>query len=386
MDWFVAQSGMALLMAAGMAWKVVWSLILGLALSGLIQATISKERIQEALGRSGIKEVGLATLAGAASSSCSYASASITRTLLKKGAALVPALAFLFASTNLVLELGIILWLLLGWQFALAEWIGGVVLIAIMAGLVRLTYPKTLVDAARQHEEPGGGHQHAMDPVAGRTWWARLRNPELPTRVAQSFAMDVTMLWKDIAGGFLIAGVLSAFVPRAWWATLFVTDAHGAWQSILNALIGPVIAMLTFVCSIGNVPMAAILWSSGISFSGVLAFLFADLIVLPLLDTYRRQYGWRMAAYIGGVFYATMVAAALVMDLLFSGIGWVPPQGIDVRAEVTSFAFDYTFWLNLVFGALAAWLFLQARRHPMHHDHAQHGHHEHHEHAHGTSE
>ena len=364
---FLGTVGDALLMSAGMAWSVGWSLVLGFVLSGLVQAVVAQDRMREAFGRDGVREIALATAFGAASSSCSYASASVMRTLFKKGAALVPALAFLVSSTNLVLELGIVLYVLLGWQFMAAEWVGGLVLVTVMALLVRITYPARLVEAARRHPEPAGGHDHSSMPVQGASLWDKLRNPQTPVRVAQNVAMDVSMLWKDLLGGFLIAGFLSAFVPHGWWAALFLKGASPWLQTPANAVVGPLVAVLSFVCSIGNVPMAAILWTSGISFGGVLAFLYADLIVLPLLDVYRRYFGWRMAAYIGGVFFATMVVAAIVMDLAFTGLALVPPPNPAVRAQVETFSFNYTFFLNLAFGTVAIWLGYLNRRHPMQH-------------------
>jgi uncharacterized membrane protein YraQ (UPF0718 family) len=222
-----------------------------------------------------VREIALATVAGAVSSSCSYASAAISRTLFKKGAALIPSLAFLFASTNLVIELGIILYLLMGWQFTAVEWIGGVVLIVIMSVLVRLTYPAKLVDEARRHPEPGGGHEHEAITLAGETLWQKLTDPRARIVIARNFAMDWAMLWKDLAGGFLIAGALSAFVPADVWAALFLKGTSPWLQVPANALVGPLIAVISFVCSIGNVPMAAVLWASGISFGGVLSFLYA---------------------------------------------------------------------------------------------------------------
>ena len=378
---FLPKVGDALLMAFGMFWDVGWSLVLGFAISGLIQALVSQERMRELLGRDGIKEIALATGFGAASSSCSYASAAISRTLFKKGAALVPSLAFLFSSTNLVIELGVILWLLMGWQFTAAEWIGGVVLVAIMAVLVRLTYPKRLVEEARQHPEQDGGHEHSRMPVEGDGLWDKLRRRSTWIRVAQNVAMDVSMLWKDLVAGFLIAGFLSAFVPNDWWATLFLKGDSPWVQVPVNAVVGPVVAVLSFVCSIGNVPLAAVLWASGISFGGVLAFLYADLIVLPLLDVYRRYYGWRMAAYIGAVFFATMVFSGLLMDVAFTALGLVPRPNPDIRAEIVHFSLNYTFWLNVLFSALAAWLWILNRRHPM-----QMHHHEGHAQAHGDGE
>jgi uncharacterized membrane protein YraQ (UPF0718 family) len=372
----------ALLMAAGMAWQTGWTLVLGFAISALLQSVVSQDEMKRALGRGGPKEIALAALAGAASSSCSYASAAIMRTLFKKGAALITALAFLFASTNLVLELGIILYLLMGWQFMAGEWIGGLVLIVVMSLLVRLTYPRQLAEEARRHEEASGGHQHMSMTVAGDTLGRRLTNPQTRIRVAQNFTMEWSMLWKDLAIGFLVGGFLSAFVPDAVWKTLFLTDASPWIKVPLNALLGPLIAVATFVCSIGNVPLAAVLWAGGASFGGVLAFLYADLIVLPLLDTYRRYFGWRMAAYIAGVFYLTMVIAALVMDLAFNGIGLVPGRDEDVRAHLTHFSLNYTFWLNLAFGMLGMYFWWVSRKHPMqHHDHGSHEHGEHAQHS-----
>jgi uncharacterized membrane protein YraQ (UPF0718 family) len=367
----LAKIGEALLLAAGMAWQVGWSLVLGFTLSGLVQAVVSKQRMQQLLGRDGVREIALATGFGAVSSSCSYASAAMSKTLFKKGAALIPSLAFLFSSTNLVLELGVILWLLMGWQFTVAEWIGGLVLIAVMTVLVKLTYPKALVEEARRRVDALGGHDHGSAQSEGRSVVERLRDPGTRVAVAQNFAMDVSMLWKDLLGGFLIAGALAAFVPDGAWKALFLSGAAPGVQLVGNAIVGPLVAILSFVCSIGNVPMAAILWASGISFGGVLAFLYADLIVLPLLDIYRKYYGVRMMLYIFGVFFATMVLSGILMDLVFSALHMVPKPNPSIRHDLTLFSFNYTFWLNLGFGALAVYLWRLNRTNPT--DHACHG-------------
>ncbi len=363
----LAKVGEALLLALGMMWQVGWSLVLGFTLSGLVQAVVSKTQMQRLLGRDGLREIAIATGFGAASSSCSYASAAMSKTLFKKGAALIPSLAFLFSSTNLVIELGIILWLLMGWQFTAAEWIGGIVLVAIMTVLVKLTYPKALVEEARAHVDETGGHDHGSAEGDGRTIVQRLRDPAVRVYVAQNAAMDFSMLWKDLFGGFLIAGALGAFVPDGAWKTLFLNGAAPGVQLVGNAIIGPLIAIVSFVCSIGNVPMAAILWASGISFGGVLAFLYADLIVLPLLDIYRKYYGWKMMLYIFGVFFATMVLSAIVMDLAFSALHAVPKPNPHIRHDLTMFAFNYTFYLNVAFGALALYLWRVNQKHPMEH-------------------
>ena len=362
------QVGHALLMSLGMMWQTGWTLVLGFTISSLLQVIVPTESMRGALGRGGVKDIAAATALGAASSSCSYASAAIMRTLFKKGAALGTALAFMFASTNLVLELGIILYILMGWQFMAGEWIGGIVLVAVMSLLLKLVYPKALIEEARRHEA-GVGHHHMSMTVKGTTWLERLTNPETRVRVAQNFAMEWSMLYKDLLIGFLVGGFLAAFVPDAWWKAMFLQDASPWIKMPFDALIGPVVACLTFVCSIGNVPLAAVLWAGGASFGGVLSFLYADLLVLPLLDVYRRYFGWRMAAFMAGLFFVTMAVSALIMDLAFTALALVPSHDTDVRAQLTHFAFNYTFWLDLLFGAFALYLFWTNRRHPMDHGH-----------------
>ncbi len=352
----------ALLMAVGMFWQVGWSLVLGFVISAMLQALVSRDRIVAALGRGGAREVALATIAGAASSSCSYAAAAVTRTLFTKGAALGPSLAFLFASTNLVVELGAALLLLMGWQFTLGEWVGGVVLVAILSVLVRLTASPRLIAEARAHAGGGGGHEHGGAEATRGTVRERLRQRDTWIAIAQNFSSDWRMLWKDLLLGFLIAGALAAFVPGGVWRALFVTGAHPLVQVPANALLGPIVAVLSFVCSIGNVPMAAVLWGSGVSFGGVLAFLFADLLVLPLLDVYRRSYGWKMAAYLAAVFYVTIVVSAIVMDVAFSTLGIVPHHPAHTAAPQAMFAVDATMFLDLAALVGAVLLFRMSRQ------------------------
>jgi len=359
-----------------MFWQVAWSLVLGFFLSALIQALVSKERMTAQLGRDGLRESAPATAYGAASSSCSYAAAALSKTLFKKGAGLIPSLAFLFASTNLVIELGIILYLLMGWQFTAAEWVGGVLLVAIMALIVKATYPKRLVEEARRHLDTVTGNDET-DTVEGKTFWEKLRNPQTPILIAQTFVMDVSMLWKDLVAGFLIAGALAAFVPNGVWNAFFLHGAAPWIQVIANSIAGPLIAVVSFVCSIGNVPMAAVLWGSGISFGGVLSFLYADLIVLPLLDVYRRYYGLKMACYIGTVFFVTMVAAGIIMQFVFGAFGAIPHANPGVRASLTTFAINYTFWLNIALGVVASWLWYVNAKHPMSHSCPAHSGHAH---------
>ncbi len=362
-----------LAMAAGMAWKTGWSLVLGFAISAVLQSIVSASTLRDKLGSNGLRPVAIATLAAAASSSCSYASAAIMRTLFKKGAALGPSLAFFVASTNLVLELGVILWLLLGWRFMVAEWIGGLVMIAVTIPGSRVFVRQRLIDAAREHDETGHGHDHGAMTAPGDSWYERLRAPEALPTIASAFAMDWRMLWKDLAVGFLIAGMLSAFVPAGVWQALFLSHLPTGWRLLAEALIGPLVAMLTFVCSIGNVPLAATLWGGGVGFAGVLAFLYADLIVLPLIDAYRRYFGWRTALAIAATLYVSMVVAALVVGGAFELTRLAPSPAVGTHAVAQGFAFDYTFYLNVIALVLAAWLFWKARSPPMsHHDQPHH--------------
>jgi len=362
----------AVVVAAGMAWEVGWSLVLGFVLSGVVQAVVSKERMQRALGRDGVREIALATAYGAASSSCSYASAALSKTLFKKGAAFIPTLAFLFSSTNLVIELGLVLYFLMGWQFTAAEWIGGLVLVVIMSILVKLTYPRRLVEEARAHVESAMMHEHGDNIVEGATLVEKLRNPRTIVVVAQNVAMDWSMLWKDLVAGFLIAGALAVFVPDRVWSALFFNHASPSVQIIAGGLIGPLVAIITFVCSIGNVPMAAVLWSGGAGFAGVLSFLYADLIVLPLLDVYRKYYGWRIAAYVFIAFFVTMAAAGMLMAVTFGALHLIPAHPPSAVSLEPVFRINYTFWLNAIFGALVFYLWMVNRRNPMmhHHHHA----------------
>lgn|GEM_PF-58397 len=365
--------GRALYLAAGMFWQVGWSLVLGFLLSGLVQAVVTKEGMRERLGRNGVRQVALATFYGAVSSSCSYAAAAMSKTLFKKGAGLIPSLAFLFSSTNLVIELGLILILLMGWQFAAAEWVGGLVLITIMGIFVKLTYPARLIAQARAHLEGASGQEHGDNVADGATLFERLKNPQTKVLAAQNAAMDWSMLWQDLVIGFLIAGALAALVPDSLWKLLFLSGAP-AWLAVpLNAIIGTLIAVLTFVCSIGNVPMAAILWGSGLSFAGVLSFLYADLIVLPLLDIYRKYYGWKMAAYIASIFFITMTLTGIIMNAAFTALHLIPVRSVSVLTTQNLFSINYTFWLNLFFGGLALYVWYLNRKNPKEHGcHSEH--------------
>jgi uncharacterized protein len=345
-----------------MAWEVWWALVLGFAISAIVQAWVPRKRIQNALGGSSFRPVAVATGLGAASSSCSYAAIAIAKSLFQKGASAASALAFQFSSTNLVIELGIVMWVLIGWQFTLAEFVGGLVLIAIMSILLRLFVSKRLEEQAREHAqaaETGHQHQSAGERMTIRQ---RLTSASAWSDVAHNFRNDWSMVWKEVLIGFLLAGFIGQ-LPNGFFNALFITHASSGLKLIENAIVGPIIAILSFVCSVGNVPLAAVLWSGGISFAGVIAFIFADLIVLPIVQIYRKYYGNAYAFRIVALMFVTMVIAALVVDGLFGGLGLIPhtrPSRADIFGQVRV---DYKLFTNLVGVAIfATFLALTMRR------------------------
>src|SRR2546421_7782067 len=303
-----------------MAWEVWWALVIGFAISAIVQAWVPRRRIESALSGSGFGPIARATGLGAASSSCSYAAIAIAKSLFQKGASAASALAFQFASTNLVIELGVVLWLLIGWQFTLAEFVGGLVLVALMTTLLRVFVSRRLEQQAREHaQEADTGHQH-RSASARLTLRQRLTSPESLSDVAHNFRNDWGMLWKEITVGFFLAGFIG-LLGNDFFNGLFVQNAPAGLRTVENVIAGPIIAVLSFVCSIGNVPLAAVLWSGGISFAGVMAFIFADLIVLPIIAAYRKYYGWTFTVRIVALMFVTMVVAALIVDGLFSLAG-----------------------------------------------------------------
>jgi uncharacterized protein len=338
-----------------MAYEVWWALVLGFAISAIVQAWVPRRKIEATLAGQGLRPVGRATVLGAASSSCSYAAIAIAKSLFQKGASAASALAFQFASTNLVWELGLVIWILMGWQFTLAEFIGGLLLIAIMTAALRLLVSPRLEERARIHAqqaEVGHQHQSAGDGMSLRE---RLGSVSAWSDVAHNFRGDWQMLWKEITAGFLLAGFIG-LLGDDFFNSLFIEDAPGALRTFENVIAGPIIAVLSFVCSVGNVPLAAVLWSGGISFAGVIAFIFADLIVLPIIAIYVKYYGWEFAIRITALMFVTIVLAALVVDGLFSAVGLIPSTRPS-RAEIfSSIQLDYKLVLNalglIVFAAL----------------------------------
>jgi uncharacterized membrane protein YraQ (UPF0718 family) len=351
--------GHALAVAGSMTWQIIWSLILGFTLSAMIEALVPKSVISRLLPDDRPRSLATAAVLGAASSSCSYAAVALARALFRKGADFTAAMAFEIASTNLVIELGLILALLLGWQFTLAEFVGGPVMIIVIALLFRRLLTRRLLDQARRQAERGlagsmEGHA-AMDMSVGGTgsFWRRLASPAGFTAVANNFVMEWAAVLRDVVIGLLIAGAAGAWIPDSFWQHLFLTD-HPLAAKIWGPIIGPLVAVVTFVCSIGNVPLAAVLWNGGISFGGVISFIFADLIIIPILLIYRKYYGGRMALFLFGTFYVAMVAAGYIIELVFTPLGLVPTGPRHANIGQDGVVWNYTTWLNIVFLALAA--------------------------------
>lgn len=347
----------ALSFAFAMTWEILWALVIGFALSAAVQAVVSKNEMTRLLPDDSPRSLVIASGLGAASSSCSYAAVALARSIFRRGANFTAAMAFEFASTNLVIELGILLAVLLGWQFTLAEFVGGPIMIAIMALLFKLFLKPEMVDVARRQAERGvvgamEGHAEMDMSVTEGSLLARVTSARGFTAISHYYVMDWASIWKDIAAGLLIAGALAAWVPESFWQSFFLVD-HPTLAKIWGPLIGPVVAMLSFVCSIGNVPLAAVLWNGGISFGGVAAFIFADLIVLPILNIYRKYYGRRMSLFLLGIFYVSMVAAGLIVEVLFQAFGLVPDER-NARVVEVSVTWNVTTFLNIVFLALSA--------------------------------
>ena len=355
----------ALLMTLSMGWELLWALILGFFLSAVVQAVVSKEEMSRLLPDDSPRTITVACGLGMASSSCSYAAVALARSMFRKGANFTAAMAFQFASTNLVLELGILLAVLLGWQFTLAEFTGGPLMIILLVFLLKAFVRKPLVDAARQQADKGiqgrmEGHAGMDMSVHEGGIWQRMTSDKGRTAISHLFVMDWASLWIDIVGGLLIAGAISAWVPKEFWQAFFL-QGHPLLAKLWGPLIAPFVAILSFVCSVGNVPLAAVLWNGGVSFGGVIAFLFADLIVLPILDIYRKYYGWKVAGFLLVLFYAAMAAAALVVEFVF-GLLHLIPQQRNAQIMEESIRWNYTSILNIVMLVVAALLVVRFLR------------------------
>ncbi|MFI1292672.1 permease [Streptomyces sp. NPDC020792] len=353
----------ALSITGSMTWEITWALILGFALSAVVQAVVRKSTVVALLGDDRPRTLAVAAGLGVASSSCSYAAVALARSLFRKGADFTAAMAFEIASTNLVVELGVILALLMGWQFTAAEFVGGPVMIVLLAVLFRLLLRERLLRQAREQAERGlagsmEGHA-AMDMSVRRegSFTRRLVSREGFTAVSHVFVMEWAAILRDLVVGLLIAGAVAAWVPDSFWRTFFF-DGHPLAAKLWGPVVGPLVAIASFVCSIGNVPLAVVLWKGGISFGGVVAFIFADLLILPILNIYRKYYGARMAAFLLGTFYLAMVVAGYVVEFVFGGLGLIPDQA-DARLPMEGIRWNYTTWLNIAFLLLAALLLVR---------------------------
>ncbi|NEA57172.1 permease [Streptomyces sp. SID13666] len=356
----------ALSITGSMTWEITWALILGFALSAVVQAVIRKSTVVSLLGDDRPRTLAIAAGLGAASSSCSYAAVALARSLIRKGANFTAAMAFEIASTNLVVELGVILALLMGWQFTAAEFVGGPIMIVALAVLFRLFLRDELLHRAREQADRGlagsmEGHA-AMDMSVQRegSFARRLFSREGFTSTSHVFVMEWASILRDLVIGLLIAGAVAAWVPDAFWRTFFF-DGHPLASKLWGPVIGPLVAIASFVCSIGNVPLAVVLWKGGISFGGVVAFIFADLLILPILNIYRKYYGARMALFLLGTFYLATVIAGYIVEFAFGGLGLIPDQA-DAKLPMEGVTWNYTTYLNIAFLLLAATLLIRFLR------------------------
>ncbi|MEM1152995.1 MAG: permease [Pseudomonadota bacterium] len=371
-----------------MIWNVAWALCLGFLLSATIQALVSTETVQKQLGKTSPRSLSLATFFGAVSSSCSYAAASMSKSLFEKGASLPVSSAFLVASTNLVLEIMLVIWILMGWQFVVGELIGGLVLVLLISVLMPV-----LINTRRAHSmwmqlkqkekqsnmeggcgasmEGGcgsameGGCGSAMEGGCGAHHSAGAGDRRLQS-ICRSFRMEVGMVGKDILIGLVIAAILSVTVPTEWWSTLFMAPEdghHPGWGVLLwNAIIGPLIAVVAFVCSVGNIVLASVLWAGGISFGGVMAFILADIITLPMLKVYASYYGWPSALRYGAVLFLCIVITALALDALFLAADLTPSGERNAHVMTLGIELNYTSALNVIFVPLAIWAWIRGGR------------------------
>ncbi len=361
MDWFLTSYGDAAKTALGFFWKAGWAFVLGYAISAMIQTFVPKKRLTRHMGDAGLRSTGIATGFGAISSSCSFAALAAARSLVMKGANWIAAVAFMFASTNLVIELGVLIYIFLGWQYVAAEIVGGLLLIAISSMLIRLVYPKRWLEQAREKvREEAPEEEEDFDP------WQRMTSRAGWYRVGHQFVMEWKMVWQEILIGFTIAGFMKTFVPTWLWEALFFRGGAADFPQFLvtleNVLVAPFVAAVTFIGSMGNIPLATVLARSGVGFAGLMAFIYSDLMVPPLVKVNAKYYGWRVALYIAGIMFISIVATALLLDAGFGLLGMRPESAAGTVIE-QQFAIDYTFFFNIAFVMVAGVLIALNRRH-----------------------
>lgn len=360
-----ATYGEAAKTAVGFFWKSGWAFVLGYMISAAIQTFVPRRNLTRHMGDANAKSVSISTAFGSISSSCSFAALAAARTLFAKGAHFVATIAFMFASTNLVIELGILIFIFLGWQFLVAEIIGGLLLIAISSALIRLTYPKELIDEAREKVR-----QEVSTEEEDFDWKDRITSLSGWTRVGRSFVMEWKMVWREILVGFTLAGFIAVFVPDSFWKAIFMASDAAAsdasfWLVLENAMVAPFVAGATFIGSMGNIPLATVLASSGVLFAGLMGFIYSDLMVPPLVKVNAKYYGWPVAVYIACVMYVSIVLTAIALHYGFLAAGMLP-ESTRKATDMAKFAIDYSFWLNLAaLAATAAMLWLHSKRKEM---------------------
>lgn len=356
---FIELYGESAKTALGFFWKAGWAFVLGYLISGMIQAFVPKAQLTKYMGEPDLRSIFLSTVFGAASSSCSFAALAAARALVKKGAHFITAVAFMFASTNLVIELGILIMIFLGWQYLAAEIVGGLLLILISSILITLTYPEKWMEKARDKvEKEGQAIEEDFD------WKKRITSREGWQLVGHKFVMDWKMVWEDILIGFTIAGFVAVMVPESFWTSLFLVDAHHlpTWViSLENALVAPFVAAATFIGSMGNIPLATVLNAHGVMFAGIMGFIYSDLMVPPLVHVNAKYYGWKVALYIAGIMFISIVLTALILNAVFTFFG-ILPESQKAIADITQFEIDYTFWMNIVFVTTAGWAIYQHKQ------------------------
>lgn len=354
MQEFLQLQSEAVFTTLGMFWMAFWAFGLGYLVSSMIQVFVTEDRMKKTMGESGPKSIALGTFFGFISSSCSFSALSTTRSLFAKGAGLAPSLAFLLASTNLVIELGIIIGVFLSWQFIVGEYVGGLLLILLVWLFIKIKYPKSLVEKARDKAKEHNADE--KNSHQSQNWKSLIKSKDAWKRVAHRYVMEWKMVWKDVTIGFTVAGIIAVFVPTSFFETLFIASDQGEysfWQLLAHTIIGPVAAFFTFIGSMGNIPLAAVLFANGVSFAGIIAFIFSDLIVFPVLRVQTKFYGFKMAMYISALFLAALISTSLLLHYGLSFFDLLPSQD-DVKKVVNRefFKVDYTFFLNLFFIAL----------------------------------
>ncbi len=357
MNSFLKQWGEAAYTTTGFFWMALWAFVLGYIISSMIQIFVTEKRMQKTMGEDEGKSVILGAFFGFISSSCSFSALAGTKSIFKKGASFVSSLAFLLASTNLVIELGILISIFLGWQFVVGEYVGGILLIIICWILIRLINPKKLIENARKNLE--GDEDVTMDD--SKNWKKQLKNEDSWARVAKKYKMEWQMVWKDVTVGFTVAGIVAVFIPDSFFQTLFINSGQGNtdfsfFEILEHIVVGPVAAFLTFIGSMGNIPLAALLFGKGVSFAGVMAFIFSDLVVFPVLRINAKYYGWKMSLFILFLLFTALIGSALTLHYSFDMLGILPDPSQARIQDSVYFKIDYTFFLNIVFLAISGYM------------------------------